>query len=116
MSHADPPRVRVVQGVCKCKMKRGDAMRVPRALAVPVVGYFVSCPVCGLVDQHPSKLIDAETGVVVEEITQPGATIAEVRSMSPMVCSVFGCRSKFEVRDGAFVVLERGVPRMARSA
>jgi hypothetical protein len=75
---------------CTAKLRRGEVKRVPRSSGLPLVGYYVACPVCDRVQ------VLLATDLKIEE--------APELSVAPFRCT--RCSALARVNRDELVVLE----------
>ncbi len=76
-----------------CRLKPGDAKRLPRIGAV--LGFYVACPVCGRLN------------IVLAEGQHVDEAGPELRALAPgFQCESSGCAKHVHVKDGEFVVTD----------
>ena len=76
-----------------CRLKPGDAKRLPRVGAV--LGFYVACPVCGRLN------------IVLAEGQHVDEAGAELRGLAPgFQCESPSCAKHVHVKDGEFVVTD----------
>ncbi len=84
---------------CTAKLKPGEYKRIPKGAATPV-GFYVACPLCGVVNPLPSAALQTG-GVTFEERLLLDEIV--LYSLSRVGC--LRCKRGFGIADGRYCEL-----------